>query len=131
MRILTKLIKKARSERNLVRWALLKILYYSRLGRFYVFQVRDMKLRLFSSAVCYEAFSRRGMYRSSDMLFLQNVLKPRDIVVDVGANVGFLTLSSAIRVGSSGKVIAIEPQPRIHGYLEEHVQLNALSNVRT
>ena len=37
-------------------------------------------------------------------------LKPGDLAIDVGANIGTLTIPMAKRVGSGGMVIAIEPQ---------------------
>ena len=36
-------------------------------------------------------------------------MKPGDIVVDAGANVGMFTLLAAAHVGPSGLVIAVEP----------------------
>lgn len=46
--------------------------------------------------------------------------EPGDIVVDVGAYVGMFTVRASDLVGSSGKVIAIEPEPRNLTYLEKN-----------
>ena len=43
---------------------------------------------------------------------LRNFLKPGDIVVDIGANVGSSTIKFSNWVSPLGKVIAIEPEPR-------------------
>jgi FkbM family methyltransferase len=52
-----------------------------------------------------------------------------DTVIDVGAHIGLYTLIAAKRVGSSGKVIAIEPDPDNFKILRKNILLNQLSNV--
>jgi FkbM family methyltransferase len=128
--MLRRLIHRIRTEKYFVRWALLKLLIHSGLGRFLSFNVRGMKLRLFSSSVCYEAYRKRAAYRAQDMLVLQQILKPGDVVVDVGANAGFITLAAAQRIGPSGRIIAMEPQPKIYGFLKDHIRLNNHCNVQ-
>jgi len=49
-----------------------------------------------------------------------DILRPGDIAVDVGANVGFLTRQFAMKVGRKGGVFAFEPDPDIF----EHLQFN-------
>jgi FkbM family methyltransferase len=50
-------------------------------------------------------------------------------VVDVGAHIGLYSLIAAKRVGSSGKVIAIEPDPENCKLLRGNVEINKLTNV--
>src|SRR5258708_33505318 len=50
-------------------------------------------------------------------------------VVEVGANVGMLTVPLARLAGPGGKVIAFEPQRIVYQMLCGNVALNALSNV--
>jgi FkbM family methyltransferase len=52
-----------------------------------------------------------------------------DTVVDVGAHIGLYSLIAAKRVGPSGKVIAIEPDPENCKILKKNILLNQLSNV--
>merc|ERR1712000_680529 len=40
---------------------------------------------------------------------MQSLLRPGDVVVDVGANLGSFTIPFAERVGRLGKVLAFEP----------------------
>jgi len=49
------------------------------------------------------------------------LLDPGDKVVDVGANIGYMTTLFATRVGPTGRVEAFEPHPRIFGDLERNV----------
>jgi FkbM family methyltransferase len=54
-----------------------------------------------------------------------------DLVVDIGAAFGFYTMLSSKRVGSKGKVIAIEAQPDSFEMLNQNIKLNGLANVVT
>ena len=57
--------------------------------------------------------------------------KEGDVVIDVGAYVGMFTIRASELVGESGRVIAIEPEPRNFSYLERNTEgLNNVSLVR-
>jgi len=47
-------------------------------------------------------------------------------VVDVGANVGYYTALAASRVGSAGRIFAVEPDPRAFAQLEKLIAKNHL-----
>jgi hypothetical protein len=47
-------------------------------------------------------------------LFLSTVFRPGDTVIDVGANIGVLSLLASRLVGPSGRVLAIEAHPRTY-----------------
>jgi 2-polyprenyl-3-methyl-5-hydroxy-6-metoxy-1,4-benzoquinol methylase len=53
-----------------------------------------------------------------------------DTVYDIGANIGYVSLSLAKRVGPGGKVIAFEPVPRNIEALRQNIEINGLTNVR-
>ncbi len=55
---------------------------------------------------------------------LAEVLRPGDVAVDVGANVGAYSLFMARYVGTEGRVLACEPQPQVLERLRVNVQLN-------
>jgi FkbM family methyltransferase len=57
------------------------------------------------------------------------VLGAGDVVLDVGANVGFLTLLAALLVGPTGHVVAYEPDPENLARLRANLDLNDLRNV--
>lgn len=56
-------------------------------------------------------------------------MRPGDVVVDAGANIGLFTLFASVRVGRSGRVLAIEPDPENFSRLGESVRENRLANV--
>jgi FkbM family methyltransferase len=68
-------------------------------------------------------------YEPATLQLLDAVLRPGDVMIDIGANLGVMTLHGARRVGASGVVVAIEPHPVHFTRLEGHVALNGLPNV--
>jgi FkbM family methyltransferase len=62
--------------------------------------------------------------------WLKSTLKPGDIFIDVGANVGYFSLLAARLVGATGKVLAIEALPSTAEVLRGNVSINKVSNTR-
>ncbi len=60
---------------------------------------------------------------------IKQTLRPGDVFVDVGANIGYYTLQASQAVGFGGLVLAFEPSPSNLGVLGRHVALNACENV--
>jgi FkbM family methyltransferase len=87
-----------------------------------------LKIRLHGdSELCRLIYCRH--FEFNERQFLNRFLKPGDVFVDVGANIGLFTLIAAKRAGPEGKVLAFEPTEKTFGRLVENVQLNKLSNV--
>jgi FkbM family methyltransferase len=55
--------------------------------------------------------------------------KQGDIVVDIGAHIGHYTLIASKRVGTNGKVVAIEAHPGNFEMLNRNIKLNRLTNI--
>lgn len=53
-----------------------------------------------------------------------------DVVWDVGANVGYMSLVAARLVGPSGKVLAIEPETSCAAAIRDHAAINGLENIQ-
>jgi FkbM family methyltransferase len=70
-----------------------------------------------------------GRYGPQETRLLRALLQPGMTVADVGANWGYFTLLAASLVGSRGRVLALEPEPRLFQLLDENVRLNDLSQV--
>jgi FkbM family methyltransferase len=67
-----------------------------------------------------------GLQEFEDMAFVVHALRPGDVFVDVGANVGSYTILAA---GVSGaKCVALEPVPGTFGSLLDNVRLNDLES---
>jgi FkbM family methyltransferase len=71
----------------------------------------------------------QGYFEWAETNFVRNSLRPGQTFVDVGANIGWHTLMAASRVGSSGRVVAIEPAASTFLELQSNVQLNRFRNV--
>src|SRR4051812_46127494 len=52
-------------------------------------------------------------FEKKEINFLQRILQPGDLFIDVGANIGLFSLYAAKAVGEAGSVIAFEPTPDI------------------
>jgi FkbM family methyltransferase len=63
--------------------------------------------------------------------FMMEALRPGDDCIDLGANIGLLTLASAGAVGTRGRVLAIEPNPDVFRQLRWHIEANKLEWVRS
>jgi len=73
--------------------------------------------------------SIRGVYGpASTRAVLENV-KIGNVVVDLGANIGYYSLILAKLVGNEGKVFSFEPVPKNFSKLEKNIKLNNYSNV--
>ena len=72
-----------------------------------------------------------GVYEKPETRFFLSVCRQGMIYVDIGANIGYYTALGALRVGPSGRVVAIEPDPECYGYLVQTVGANHFCNVST
>jgi len=61
--------------------------------------------------------------------FLQKEIKEGDVIVDIGANIGYYALLESKLVGEKGKVYAIEPVPESVNLLKKNISLNRRSNI--
>lgn len=69
-----------------------------------------------------------GTYELPLQRFIEKNIRPGMVCMDVGANMGAMTLHLALRVGESGQVFAFEPVPTNAQRLREHVAGNGFDN---
>ena len=69
-------------------------------------------------------------YDLETQLILDALLKSGDTFMDIGANIGMITLHGASRVGKCGRVIAFEPQSLCCGKIRRNVELNKIHHVQ-
>ena len=65
-----------------------------------------------------------GAFEPKTIAAYRRILKPGDIAIDVGANIGAHTLPLAEAVGITGQVLAAEPTSEIYLKLKENLRLN-------
>lgn len=69
--------------------------------------------------------------RADDDQLIRNNLAQGGIYVDIGANIGTLSIAAAQTVGEKGTLISVEPNPRIYQYLTKNLMLNGITNCQT
>lgn len=70
-----------------------------------------------------------GSWETAERALLDTLIRPGMTVVDVGAHVGLHTVPASQRVGATGRVIALEPDPRTSALLRTNIRRNAGRNV--
>ena len=90
---------------------------------------RRMYVDLWDSAVSNHLFVHKT-WEPEETQLVANLLKPGDVFVDIGANIGYFTLLASTSVGPAGRVFAFEPEPRNFALLCKNSQVNHCSNVR-
>ena len=76
-----------------------------------------------------DSIMETGKWEPRTTQFIKDNLKPGQIFVDVGANVGYYTLLASKIVGNSGKVYAFEPLELSWTVLSKNLGMNELKNV--
>lgn len=66
-----------------------------------------------------------------EMFYLQELVAPGQVAIDIGANVGIYTGWLARLVGTSGRVLAVEPYPPVFEKLVRNVHRMHATNVTT
>ncbi len=71
----------------------------------------------------------RGSYETYVTGLFRKTVKEGDVVVDIGAHVGYYTLLAAKLVGGRGKVFDFEPGPDNYALLTANIKVNGYDNV--
>ena len=70
-----------------------------------------------------------GVSWAYETRYLEPLVEPGDVVVDVGANYGYTTSYFSSEVGPEGFVLSLEPEPDTRALLEHNVRTNGHANV--
>lgn len=71
-----------------------------------------------------------GVWEPQETQFLLDTLRPGDVFVDVGANIGYFSLLASRLVGVTGAVLAFEPEAANYSLLEANCHRNHCDNTR-
>ena len=69
-----------------------------------------------------QTIDRLGVYDLVVTEAIWRLVRPGDTVIDVGANVGFMTIAMAARLAERGRVFAFEPHPVLFGELSKNIE---------
>jgi FkbM family methyltransferase len=70
-----------------------------------------------------------GTYEPEQTQAFQKIIRPGNVVFDVGAHYGYYTLLSSTLAGPQGKIFAFEPSPENIPRLKKHLTINHCDNV--
>jgi FkbM family methyltransferase len=70
-----------------------------------------------------------GDYEPATVSFIERAIEPGHCVIDVGANVGFISLVCAKCTTASGVVHGFEPDPKNYSYYQQNIRLNTAVNI--
>ncbi len=105
-------------------WFLLsRILRHSKLCVFFDINYEKIKLKFFPTSVSTSLWLNPN-YSDLDSKNIVKILKKNDTFVDIGANIGFLSLVAWSKIGNNGKIIAVEGNKKIAQFLKKNVELN-------
>jgi len=68
-------------------------------------------------------------YEAGTTRLLEQIIDPGDLVVDIGAHVGYFSLLAARQVGPQGKVYSFEPDPSNYRLLQRNIEANGYTNI--
>lgn len=77
----------------------------------------------------FQTYALNRIHEEATTELFKKIVKRGDVVVDLGANIGYFTLLAARLVGEQGRVYAFEPEPRNHKYLLKNIELNGYNNI--
>jgi FkbM family methyltransferase len=72
-----------------------------------------------------------GIYERGTLDFMEKHLSSGDTFIDIGANIGLMSLIAEKAVGKSGNVWAFEANPKTFQILEKNLDLNATNSIHT
>src|SRR5437870_2877368 len=73
--------------------------------------------------------ARGQSYEPFETQWIQYLVRPGDVVLDIGAHIGYYTTLLSQLVGVHGKVVAFEPDPTNFTLLQQNVARIACTNV--
>jgi FkbM family methyltransferase len=77
----------------------------------------------------FQVYALNRIHEAATTNLFKKIVREGDVVVDLGANIGYFSLLAARLVGKKGKVYAFEPEPRNYNYLLKNIELNGYNNV--
>ena len=90
-----------------------------------------MYLYLSDKGISRELYTYHERESFGTKLLCDELVKRDDVVLDIGANIGYFALLESTIVGPSGKVYAVEPSPVNYQRLNENTKLNKCDNIET
>ncbi len=75
------------------------------------------------------SLSINGVYNEFDTKLVQDHVNSGDVVIDVGAHIGYFSLLFSNLVGETGHVYSFEPEPKNIKLLKKSITINNIQNI--
>jgi FkbM family methyltransferase len=79
---------------------------------------------------CYNHGCWLGIYEFEKQIIVAKTVADNDVILELGAHVGYFTIMFSRLVGPKGKVYAFEPIKNNINYIKSHLKLNDINNVK-
>lgn len=70
-----------------------------------------------------------GTYEAGTLNIIHHCLREGDIFIDVGANIGLMSIFSSRAVGNKGKVYSFEPVSETFKIFKKNIEINKIKNI--
>ena len=70
-----------------------------------------------------------GRRKYPELFFLEQIIRPGFVCLDIGANLGYYSVALSRLVGPGGRVLAVEPVPAFQAIWQDNVQLSGVDNL--
>lgn len=107
-----------------------ELFYNCKFGKLIRIRHHDYKIFFSHTNVAKALYLFRNLH-DGDVDEIKDLLKPGDTFIDIGANIGTITIPLSKYIGDNGKIIAIEAHPNTYTELRRNIKLNHLNNVQT
>jgi FkbM family methyltransferase len=98
--------------------------------RFTVVDVNDCKMYVdLNDSGISRTLMTFGTREKEHIYILKKYLRPGDVVLDIGANIGYYVLIEAQIIGNQGRIYAIEPSPSNIEILKKNISLNGIEKI--
>lgn len=78
-----------------------------------------------------ESIYYTGTYEKGTLHVLKKILNKGDLFIDVGANIGLMSIYASSLVSDTGRVVAFEPNPTTMEILKSNIEMNDIANIET
>ena len=120
-----------KNSNNPLKFLIAKILIRTKLCTLFTIKQEHYVLKFHPTGLARDKWVDVNYTHAAEDNFFLDYVKKNNTVIDVGANIGTVTLLLANIVGKNGNVYSIEPHPTTHRYLVENIKLNKFENVTT
>lgn len=108
-----------------IHWLLLNLYKSTPLDRAFPMVFNDLKLFCDLGDPRFLLVLRELGNATQELDLLERLLEPGDSFIDVGANHGSFSMTASKKIGKTGCVVAVEPQPRLSELVKRSLALNA------